>query len=331
MWVYIARRLLWLPVLLFMVSAVTFAMFRVVPGDPVTVMLGARYDEKVAERLRKSLDLDKPIVVQYGDYMWGVVKPKIHTLRSGEDGGPTIKVPFLGLDFGESFRFRGRPVGPLLRSKMWVSLRVNVAAMLVALSLGLPLGFWVAHKQGTWLDPTVVSISVILASVPIMVTAPAILLTGCLKLDLIPCSGWGGLFDSRIIAVMLAMGVPGAAGFIRIMRAGTLDVMGQDFIRTAHSKGLSTVAVDYRHILKNAMIPIITILAFSLSGMLTTSFVAERIFGIPGIGNFALDSLFNRDYPILVALTLILSTAFVISILLADIAYAYVDPRIRYS
>ena len=331
MWIYIARRLLWLPVLLFMVSAITFAMFRIVPGDPVTVMLGARYDERVAERLRKSLDLDKPIVVQYANYMWGVVKPKVHTLRSGENGGPTIKAPFLGLDFGESFRFRGRPVGPLMRSKMWVSLRVNVAAILVSLSLGLPLGFWVAHKQGTWLDPTTVSISVILASLPIMVTAPAILLTGCLKLDLIPCSGWGGLFDSRIIAVMLAMGVPGAAGFIRIMRAGTLDVMGQDFIRTAHSKGLSTVAVDYRHILKNAMIPIITILAFSLSGMLTTSFVAERIFGIPGIGNFALDSLFNRDYPILMAMTLILSTAFVISILLADIAYAYVDPRIRYS
>ena len=313
-------------------------MFRIVPGDPVTVMLGARYNEEVAERLRKSLDLDKPVVVQYASYMWDVVRPKVHTLRFGEDedasieegGGIGIKVPFMALDFGESFRFRGRPVGPLLRSKMWVSLQVNMAGMVVALSIGLPLGFWVAHRQGTWGDPTTVSVAVILASLPIMVTAPAILWAGCLKLDLVPCSGWGGLFDTRMIAVAIAMGGPGVAGFVRLMRASTLDVMSQDFIRTARSKGLSELTIDSRHVLKNAMIPIVTILAFSLSGMLTTSFVAERIFGIPGIGSFAIDSLFNRDYPVMMAMTLILSTVFVLSILAADIAYAYVDPRIRY-
>ena len=126
------------------------------------------------------------------------------------------------------------------------------------------------------------------------------------------------------------MGGPGVAGFVRLMRASTLDVMGQDFIRTARSKGLGEFAIDSRHVLKNAMIPIVTILAFSLSGMLTTSFVAERIFGIPGIGSFAIDSLFNRDYPVMMAMTIILSTVFVLSILAADIAYAYVDPRIRY-
>ncbi len=331
MWIYIARRLVWLPFLLLIVSAITFALFRIVPGDPVTVMLGARYDETVAERLRKSLDLDKPLVTQYTTYVWKIIKPKVHTLRYGDNDDKVINIPFLGLDFGESFRFRGRPVGSLLRSKMWVSFQVNIAALTLALSIGLPLGFWVAHKQGSWLDPTTVSTAVILASIPIMVTAPGILWAGCLKLDLIPCSGWGGLLDSRIIAVMLAMGIPGAAGFIRIMRAGTLDVMGQDYIRTARAKGLREISIDYRHILKNSLIPIVTILAFSLSGMLTTSFVAERIFGIPGIGNFAIDSLFNRDYPVMMGMTIILTTAFIISILISDIAYAYVDPRIRYS
>ncbi len=330
MWVYIARRLLWLPVLLFMVSAVTFALFRVVPGDPVTTMLGSRYNEATAERLREALNLDRPLAVQYASYMWGVIRPKMHTVRFGEEGGAEFRAPFLGLDFGESFRFRGRAVGPLLRSKMWVSLQVNTAAMVVALGIGLPLGFWVAHRQGSWLDPATVAAGVILASIPIMVTGPAILWAGCLRLDLIPCSGWGGLFDARILSVMLAMGIPGVAGFVRLMRASTLDVMGQDFIRTAHSKGLSGVAIDYRHVLRNALIPIITILAFSLSGMLTTSFVAERIFGIPGVGSFAIDSLFNRDYPVMMGLTIIVTTAFVLSILAADIAYAYVDPRIRY-
>ena len=330
MWVYIARRLLWLPFLLFVISAITFALFRIVPGDPVTVMLGARYDEDVAERLRKSLDLDKPLVVQYSNYMWGVVRPELHTLHLREDSEATVRVPFFRLDFGESFRFRGRSVGPLMRSKMWVSFQVNMAGMLVALSIGLPLGFWVAHRQGSWTDPTAVAIAVILASLPIMVTAPAIIWVGCLKLHLVPCSGWGGLFDSRMIVVAIAMGGPGVAGFVRLMRASTLDVMGQDFIRTARSKGLGEFAIDSRHVLKNAMIPIVTILAFSLSGMLTTSFVAERIFGIPGIGSFAIDSLFNRDYPVMMAMTIILSTVFVLSILAADIAYAYVDPRTRY-
>ena len=331
MWVYIARRLLWLPVLLFLVSAITFALFRVVPGDPVVVMLGNRYTEERAERLRKVYGLDENVVIQYRDYMWGVIRPTVHELRLGADRGTTIRVPFLGLDFGESFRFTGRPVGPLIRSKMWVSFQVNMAAMAASLGIGLPLGFWVAHKQGTWIDPTVVSVAVILNSIPIMVTIPAVLWVGCLKLDVLPyCSGWGGLFDSRIIPVVLTMGVLGVAGFTRLMRASTLDVMGQDFIRTARSKGLHEVVIDSRHVLRNALIPIVTILAFSLSGMLTTSFVAERIFGIPGIGDFSIQSLFNRDYPVMMAMTLILSTAFVIAILLADIAYAYVDPRIRY-
>ena len=115
------------------------------------------------------------------------------------------------------------------------------------------------------------------------------------------------------------------------MRASTLDVMGQDFIRTAYAKGLTSFAVDYRHILKNAMIPIITILSFTLAGMLSTGFITERILGIPGVGSLAIDSIFNRDYPVIMAITLIGSIAFVLANLLADIAYSFVDPRIRYS
>ena len=124
-----------------------------------------------------------------------------------------------------------------------------------------------------------------------------------------------------MIVPAITMGIPGVAGLARLMRASTLDVMGQDFIRTAHSKGLSAFTVDSVHVLKNALIPIVTILAFSLAGMLSTSFITERILGIPGIGDFAIQSVFNRDYPVLMAITLIGAAAFVIANLLADVAY----------
>ena len=309
MWRHILRRFLWMPFLLGIVSAITFLLGTYGPGDPVQVMLGSKYDEVTAERLRDSLGLNRPVIVQYADYISNAMRG----------------------DFGESLRFRGRSVSSLLVSKMWVSFQVNLAAMVVSLSLGLPLGFWIAHRQGSWVDPASIALSLMLMSIPIMVSIPLVLWALCLKLHWVPCAGWGGLFDLRIIVPAITMGIPGIAGLARLMRASTLDVMGQDFIRTAHSKGIHPITVDYRHVLRNAIIPIITILSFSLAGMLTTGFITERLLGIPGVGDFAIQSIFNRDYPVIMAFTLILSTAFVIANLLADIAYTFVDPRIRYS
>ena len=306
MWRYIARRILWLPFLLLAVSSVTFSLGMYGPGDPVQVMLGPKYNEETAERLRKSLGLDRPVPVQYFDYVSGVI---------------------VG-DFGESLRYR-RSVSSILFKKMWVSFQVNFAAMLVSLLFGLPLGFWIAHRQGSWVDPAAITLSLVLMSIPIMVSIPLVLWGLCLKLSLVPCSGWGGLFDTRIIVPAITMGIPGIAGLARLMRASTLDVLGQDFVRTAHAKGLSPLLIDQRHILKNALIPIITILSFSLAGMLTTGFITERLLGIPGVGDFAIQAIFNRDYPVIMAFTLILSTAFVVANLIADIAYTMVDPRIR--
>ena len=306
MWRYITRRILWLPFLLLAVSSVTFSLGMYGPGDPVQVMLGPKYNEETAERLRKSLGLDRPVPVQYFDYVSGVI---------------------VG-DFGESLRYR-RSVSSILFKKMWVSFQVNFAAMLVSLLVGLPLGFWIAHRQGSWVDPAAITLSLVLMSIPIMVSIPLVLWGLCLKLSLVPCSGWGGLFDTRIIVPAITMGIPGIAGLARLMRASTLDVLGQDFVRTAHAKGLSPLLIDQRHILKNALIPIITILSFSLAGMLTTGFITERLLGIPGVGDFAIQAIFNRDYPVIMAFTLILSTAFVVANLIADIAYTMVDPRIR--
>ena len=127
------------------------------------------------------------------------------------------------------------------------------------------------------------------------------------------------------------MGVPGIAGLTRLMRSSTLDVLGQDFIRTATAKGLGSVVIDRRHVLRNAIIPIITILGFSLAGLIGGAFITETIMGIPGIGRFAVESIFQRDYPVIMAITLIGAAAFVIANLVADVAYAFVDPRIRYT
>jgi ABC-type dipeptide/oligopeptide/nickel transport system permease component len=151
-----------------------------------------------------------------------------------------------------------------------------------------------------------------------------------LKTNLVPCSGWGGIFDSRIIIPSLAMGIPGVAGMIRIMRAATLDVLGQDYIRTAQSKGLHFFTVSTRHVFRNSIIPIITIMAFALAGLLGGAFITETIMGIPGIGRFSVESIFNRDYPVIMAITLIGAIAFVIANLVADISYSIIDPRIRY-
>ena len=312
MGVYIVRRLLFLPVILLTVSFITFALFRLVPGDPVVVMLGPKYRPEVADRLREQLGLKRPFLVQYGDYMWGFVRG----------------------DFGESFSKRGVPVRDLVLPKMWLSARLAATAMAISIGIGLPLGFFIAHRQGTWIDPAAVTITLVVMAIPIMVTLPVLLLTFCTTLHWVPCSGWTGSFAGgeykKLLIPAIGLGVIGIAGLARLMRASTLDVLGQDFIRTAHAKGLSPVTVDRRHVFKNAMIPIVTILAFSLAGLIGGSFIVERIMGIPGIGGFFLDSIFQRDFPVTMAITLIGAIFFVLANLLADLTYAYFDPRIRY-
>ena len=311
MWLYVVRRLLFLPVILLAVSLVTFALGAYGPGDPVAVRLGQRYDpDSIATKnLRKQLGLDRPFHVQYADYI-------SHFVRG---------------DFGKSLSLHpGQPVRGLVMKKMWVSAQLALAAMAISLTIGIPLGFYIAHRQGTWQDPFSVVVTLIFMSVPVMVSVPALTWFFCLKLHWVPCSGWGGIIDPRIVIPAITMGVPGIAGLTRLMRASTLDVLGQDFIRTAHSKGLTPVSVVVRHVARNAMIPIITILAFALAGLIGGAFITERLMGIPGVGRLAVDAVFARDYTIIMAITLILATAFVLANLLADLAYAFIDPRIRY-
>jgi len=299
--------MLWLPVILLIVSFITFALGRFGPGDPVEVLMGQYADEQVVERIREQRGLNDPIFVQYGRYLKNVTRG----------------------DFGESFKYRGRTVSELLKKKMWVSAQLNIAALVLSVSLGIPLGLFAALRQGTFWDTGTVVFTLLGQSIPVFLTAPLLLLVFALKLDILPTHGWGGFFDTRIILPAIVMGVPGIAIITRLTRASTLEVLGQDYIRTARAKGLSEFTVQRRHILRNAMIPVITMLGFSLAGIAFTSFIVERFFGIPGIGNLFIESIFARDYPIINAVIIIGTTMFVLANLVVDLIYPWLDPRIR--
>ncbi len=304
---YMIRRLLWTPVLLAIVSMVVFVLGAYGPGDPVEVRLGQNYTPEAAERLREQLGLNDPIAVQWGRYVWSAIQ----------------------LDFGESFVFQGRTVGEVLGPRLWVSAQLNIAAFLITVGFGLPLGFYTAKRQGTWLDPSIVLVTLALMALPVFIVAPFFIWLFALQLDWVPVSGWGGFFDRRIIMPAVTIGVPGIAVFTRLMRASTLDVLGQEYIRTARSKGLAETVVNYRHIARNALIPIMTIMGFTFAGLFGGALITELIYGIPGVARIALDSILARDFPIVTAFVLIGATMLVVGNLLIDFIYTVVDPRIR--
>ncbi len=307
MGIYIARRLLWTPFLLFMVSFITFALGQFGPGDPVELLLGQYSDPDVVERIRKQRGLDDPIFIQYARYMGKAVRG----------------------DFGESFKYRGRTVAELLLKKIPVSAQLNLAALIISVGLGIPIGLFSALKQGTPWDTSAVAATLLAQSMPVFLTAPVLLIVFALWLDILPTHGWGGFFDARIIMPALVLGIPGVAIVTRLTRASTLDVVHQDYVRTARAKGLSEFSVRNRHILRNALIPIVTTLGFSLAGLAGGSFIVEIFFGIPGVGLLAIESLFARDYPVIMAGVIIGTTLFVLANLIVDLIYPVLDPRIR--
>ena len=308
MWVYIVRRLIWTPFLLLAVSFITFSLVRFGPGDPVQVLMGQYSNSAAVERIRHLQGLDKPILEQYGIFLKNALRG----------------------DLGESYRYRGTDVSELIAKRIWVSAQLGIAAMLISLGLGVPLGFFTALKQGTWLDTATVSVTLFFMSIPVFLTAPGLLLVFALWLDVLPTHGWGGFFDTRIIMPALVMGIPGVAGLTRLTRASTLEVLTQDYVRTARAKGLREFVVQYRHVLRNSVIPIFTVLGLSLATLVSGAFITEWYFGIPGVGLLAIGSFFSRDYPVIMALVLIIAVAFVVANLIVDIGYRFLDPRIRY-
>ena len=304
---YIARRLLWVPVLLFMVSFITFALGRFGPGDPVEILLGQNFRQEAYDRIRAQQGLDDHIAVQYARYVGNALRG----------------------DFGESYQYRGRSVTDLLKNKIWISAQLNFAALLISVSLGIALGLFAALRQGTWWDSATVAFTLVGQSMHVFLTIPIALLIFSLKLGILPSHGWDGFFSTSIILPALVLGIPGIAIVTRLTRASTLDAVGQDYVRTARAKGLPERLVRIRHILRNALIPVVTTLGFSLAGLASGSFIVELYFGIPGVGLLTIESLFSRDYPIIMAVTLLGTTLFVLANLIVDLIYPVLDPRIR--
>jgi peptide/nickel transport system permease protein len=323
---YLLRRLLWVPVILFFVSFVTFALARFGPGDPVRVAAGQFRDEEAFDRIRAARGLDKPVYEQYYIYMKGV-------LTEG--------------DFGESFRFRDVKVSEILFPAMWRSFQYNSVALVITLVVGIPLGVFAARRQGSWADPTSISFFLLLQSIPLLVVIPFALLLFALKLGVLPASGWPqdcnvqlsflgqsyeciGVISDEAIIPILALSIPGIAIWGRYTRAFTLEVMREDYVRTARSKGLSEFTIMTRHVLRNAMLPLSTIIAFAMVGLIEGAFFIETLTGVPGVGRLAFDSIGGRDYDMIMAIVLIGASTFVIASIFIDIAYTVIDPRIRY-
>lgn len=313
---YILGRLLWAPVILFAVSIVTFALGRFGPVDYVEIQAGARARPETIERIREARGLNDPVYEQYLRYIGNALQG----------------------DFGQSVIYRGVDVEDVVLPRLWITLQYNAIVLILTFAIGIPVGTWAALKRGTWMDPFAIGVFLLFASVPVLVTIPILQWLLAVKLGWLPSSGWEvreffgvelGIFSKRIILPVLVLTLPGVAGLARYMRAQVVEVLDQEYVRTARAKGLQEFAVVTRHVVRNALLPITTILGFELAALLAGSIFVETLLGIPGIGRYAFEAIGSSDYDSIMAIVLIGAAAFIVANLLVDIAYGFIDPRIR--
>jgi peptide/nickel transport system permease protein len=305
---YLVRRLLWLPFLLLIVALITFALGLYGPGDPVLVMLGQHANPEAADRVRHELGLDRPFLVQYADYIWKALHG----------------------DLGVSLLYRGQPVGRLMAKRLAVTIQFNVLVMAVGVAVGIPLGILAALNRNNAIDYLIVSLTVAGISFPVFAIAPMLMWFLAARFHILPSGGWEGVFSRRIIMPTLVLATGPAAVFVRQTRANVLEVLGEDYVRTARAKGLRETAVIVGHALRNALLPLSTIFGLMLGGLVGGGIITERIFGIPGIGNLVWDAFGARDYWVIMAYTLLVAVAYTLANLVVDVCYRFIDPRIRY-
>jgi peptide/nickel transport system permease protein/oligopeptide transport system permease protein len=302
---FILRRLLLAIPTLFGVLVVAFLLLYIAPGDPVMAMVGERADEQTIARLRQELRLDDPLHVRFGHYVGNVVTG----------------------DLGESY-ITGRPIIRDIRERFPRTLQLAGAAMLLAASLGVTLGILSARKPGGAIDRFGLGLAYLGISFPVYWVGLLLILLFAVTLHWLPPSGSGGL--RYLILPAIALGMRSIAFLARMTRSAMLDAMGSDFVRTARAKGLAEKTVIVRHALRNAAIPIITVLGLDFGSYLTGSILTETIFSWPGIGRYVVNAISRRDLPAIQGAVLFLSTVFVLVNLLTDLAYAKADPRVSY-
>lgn len=292
---------------LLVVFTLTFIVVHATPGSPWDES-EKPLPEAVKQNLAKQYHLDDPLPKQYVDYL----------------------VSALHGDLGPSYRSVERSVSEIIAATLPVSAQLGLAAMLFALIVGIPLGTLAAVKHNTWIDYTASLITVSGLATPPFVRVSLLIVALSLGVAWLPTGGWNGIWDVRAIIPTLAIGLGPAAILARYTRSSLLEVLGQDFIRTARAKGLRETMIVVRHALKNALIPVLTVAGVTLSNVITGAFFVERIYGVPGIGRQFVDSVSGRDYPLLLGTVLIFAILISVVNLLTDISYGYADPRIRY-
>ncbi len=303
---YIIRRLLqFIPVIL-AVTIFTFTMVRVIPGGPFDRIGDKTLPPEIIANLEAKYDLDKPVWQQYLDYLWNL----------------------LHFDLGPSFQYRTRTVNDIIGESLPVSAQLGVMSVLLSLIIGIPMGCIAALKHNTTIDYVSTFIAILGRSIPSVVLGPVSIWLFALVLGWFPVARWEG--PKYWVLPVFTLGTAYSAGIARLTRGSLLEVLREDYIRTARAKGLREAVVVARHALKNALIPVITYLGPILAAVLTGTFVVETIFGIPGLGKHFVESVNNRDYPLVMGTALLYALLLVTANLLVDITYAWLDPRIRY-
>jgi oligopeptide transport system permease protein len=301
---YVARRAAYMLVTLFVIASVTFFISKMLPGTPFA-------DDKLTPQVRQQLfekyGLDEPVYVQYAKYMLNVAQG----------------------DLGNSFYFESRPVLEIIMDRLPISMFIGVQAVIFGLVIGLVLGIVAALRHNTLLDSAAVVVAVLGVSIPSFVLGPILQRWLGLKLGLFPIALWGSWMHSVLPSLALSVFVVSTVA--RFIRTEMLEVMGQDYITLAKAKGISGLAVIIKHVLRNSLIPLVTVMAPLTVYIITGSLVIEQIFAVPGIGDQFVDSIVVNDYSMILGTTLFFSVMFIVALLIQDILYGIIDPRIRVS
>jgi oligopeptide transport system permease protein len=302
---YLIRRLLWIIPVLFAVSIITFTLMHAVPGGPWA--REKALPPNVIAALNAKYGLDDPVPLQY-----------IHWVGNLLQG-----------NLGPSYKFVDRSVNDIVGSGLWTTIQLGLMAFALSVFVGIPLGIFAALGHNRWPDYLSTGISIIGIAMPSFVLAILLIILFGVTLHVLPTKGWKGP-DTWILPVIALAGFP-IAVIARYTRASMLEVTRKDYIRTAQAKGVADSKVVSRHMIRNALIPVVTILGPTLAFLVTGSFIIETIFSIPGVGRYYVTSISQHDYGVLMAMTILYAFVVAFLNLVVDVLYAYIDPRIRYS
>jgi len=312
----IVSRVAQIPIILFAVYTLTFALAWLIPGNPLEKAEGRRPPAAIAEAMQSQWNLDDPWTF-YWSYLGDITG--VNWLLG--NGNAAV------IDFGPSLRHENWSVNEIITGQLPVSMTVGIAAILLALLIGVSAGTLGGLRPGTWVDRVTGSISVIGVSVPAFVIGTALLLVGGVWLQWFPVGGWGTL--SHLILPSVALSLPFAAWIARLTRQGVLEEMQADYIRTVRAKGVPERVVVLNHVLPNALLPVLSYLGPATAAALTGSFVIEKVFAVPGLGMHFVDAVLSKDLTMIMGVVLVYSALLVILNLAVDVMYAWVDPRIR--